>query len=114
MLSQHGSIILRRIIKDLEDAAAEFGEDWPDDFDPNDIGLYQSVLTSLSAGVDTGYDEQYWWGKPFRFFMAAMQRYCAQPNSLSSDELTAIRQALSEYQARISNIRMVDGCFQES
>lgn len=109
----HGKVCLEKEIHRLEAIAAEYGENWPDGFDVNDISLFQGVSDMLSLGNADGYEEEYWWGKSFKFFVALLKRHVEANEEISAPDAASIQAMIREYHIRRLNIKMVDGCFRE-
>ena len=99
---QHGIIWLESEIMRLKAIQEECGEEWPPDFDPNDIYMFESVLSELYDHSEYGYDEDHFDSKPFRFFVALIPEYVRTNfNSLTDEVRSALFRVYSETYIRI-------------
>lgn len=96
----HGIVTLRRELAELQRIGDLGPDNWPDWFEPNDLGLYRSVLAALEQAEPNGYENEYWWGKPFRFFVSLLTHYIHNEPSVSDQDRAAIEGMLCEYHVR--------------
>ena len=98
---QHIAQAVRKEIARLEEIAesvVDFDE-WGDD-DPNDLGLYCSMLGWLEESTETGLTEVNPATKSFRFVMALVPGYArANRLSISSSDMEVIFRTYCEYVA---------------
>lgn len=83
---QHGIIILQKEILRLEEIHQKCGDNWPDDFDPNDRWILELVLKDLIKNKTNGYEELYPNSKSFRFFAALIPQYIEENETSVPDE----------------------------
>ena len=83
----------------LESEAAKYGDQFPDDFEPNDIALYRSLLVGLSQSTQTGVDiDRATFGKVFRFMMGLLPFYVKEHrNAISIADYNALFRAYCEF-----------------
>ena len=75
-------------------------DDWPDDYDPNDLAMYRSVREWLSrAGVDGTVISEVS-RKPIKFAVGVLVGYVRERQScISKDDLAQLFRAYAEYVA---------------
>jgi hypothetical protein len=99
---QHGIIWLEAETMRLKVIQDACGEEWPPDFDPNDISMFESVLSELHTNSEYGYDEYNFYDKPFRFFIALIPEYVRAHFHVLTDEVrSALFRFYSETRIRI-------------
>ncbi|MCA6466526.1 MAG: hypothetical protein IM552_00835 [Chitinophagaceae bacterium] len=113
-----GVTLLDEQIASLKAAELKFGDDLPDDYDLNDIGVFESVRSAFcDARTENpgwiGYQEIYWWGKPFRWFMSILEHHVRSHQELPPAQRMDLERTISEYRKRSANLRFVDGCYVE-
>jgi hypothetical protein len=63
------------------------GDDWPPEFDPNDIWLFDIIIQDLAAALENNRQEIDLTGKPLAFLLAIIPNYLAENRDrLSSEE----------------------------
>lgn len=83
-------------------------DDWPDDYDPNDIALYECLLPNLQEGLKDGYGEEYWWGKPFAWLMIDLRGMLKRKSNIPIEDKLLIAKTLCEYYLKKSFWHVLD------
>jgi len=89
-------------IASLEQMGQRLGpsEDWPHDYDPNDLAMYRGALGWFQANLDTGPQMVDASSKPMRFIMSLVPHYVREKgHSLSSAELDGLYRAYAAFVA---------------
>lgn len=91
-------------VAELERVGRACGDNWPDDYDPNDLAIYRGLLTWLSSGATDGITiEGSLTSKPMEFLMLLVPRYVHNNRaSISESDTAAIFRAYVEYIALLS------------
>jgi hypothetical protein len=72
---RHGIVALREEIARQQRLWKECGDEWPDDFDPSDIPLFEIVLADFLRNALHGHEEIRLNSKPLIFFFRLLPRY---------------------------------------
>jgi hypothetical protein len=90
---------LLREIDRLERIHQECGDDWPDDFDANDIWMLRQMLPHIPVSTEGTVAVEYPSSKPVQFTMALIPGYLStNRDRLSGAEVKALEEALADYQ----------------
>ncbi|HEX4325928.1 MAG TPA: hypothetical protein VH105_03870 [Burkholderiales bacterium] len=73
-------------IKRLKEVLEKCGDDWPKEFDPNDISLYEIVQKEFEGQEVAGVEIRDWDSKPLLFFVRLMREYVTQTKFESTEE----------------------------
>lgn len=91
-------------VAELERVGRACGDNWPDDYDPNDLAIYRGLLTWLnSRAADGVLIEGSLASKSMEFLMMLVPRYVRDHHaSISESDSAAIFRAYVEYIALLS------------
>jgi hypothetical protein len=80
-------------------------DEWPDDYDPNDLAYYRGVLVEKQGRGGMNIDDPL--TKPVEFLMKLIPRYARNNrSSIAPDDLAAIHDAYSRYVGSVCLARM--------
>ena len=82
-------------------------DEWPDDYDPNDLAYYRGALIELRKQARSGMDIENPFTKPVEFLMKLIPRYARENrSSIPPEDLAAIQDTYSRYVASVCLARM--------
>jgi hypothetical protein len=83
----------------LERIHQEFGDDWPEDFDPNDIGIFRMMLPYFASSSEGVLTIPHLTSKPVRLAMALIPTYVSANKCLfSAAEVKMLEAVLADYE----------------
>lgn len=83
----------------LEKIADTIGDDdWPHDYDPNDLALFRGGLSALRKTAESGGSQDWACNKPCRFMIGLLPGYVrSNLSSLSESDYSAVFHAYAEF-----------------
>jgi len=98
VVARHGVIALNKVVAEMEADARK--DPTPEDYNPNDHTIYMLTLEEMERALLNGYEEKYWYSRPFDWFASIMAVYLSDTPDIPEDERIAIMRLLSEYHIR--------------
>jgi hypothetical protein len=75
-------------------------DEWPHDYDPNDLALYRGLKPWLLSGIDAGVSLDRPLSKPMKFLMMLVPPYVKEhQRSLAASEIDSVFRAYADYVA---------------
>ena len=107
---RHLLIAVNKEIGELERIGSSCGDDWPSDYDPNDLAIYRNLRTWLASGAEQGLtilDSIHASTKPIEFLMMLVPNYVrGNAATLEFVESSEIFRTYAHYVALVS-LRML-------